>query len=186
MAPEALDGTLARPFTHSTTAAKPEQDLPFARFMMGAAGKTKGGRVHSPSERPLPSFIQFANSSLLPKTQRLRFRFFLSACVAAVAACAIGACHSAPRLTDQEAEGKHLYSIRCAHCHEDNDLALKKIPPNLRSVFQREKLPSGAPASDGQVRQVVLAGKGMMPSFAGRFTDQQMSALLAYLHTGLR
>jgi mono/diheme cytochrome c family protein len=26
----------------------------------------------------------------------------------------------------------------------------------------------------------------MMPSFAGRFTDQQMAALLAYLHTGLR
>jgi len=36
------------------------------------------------------------------------------------------------------------------------------------------------------VRQNVLAGKGMMPGFAGRFTDEQMAALLAYLHTGLR
>jgi hypothetical protein len=26
----------------------------------------------------------------------------------------------------------------------------------------------------------------MMPSFAGRFSDEQMSALIAYLHTGLR
>jgi len=26
----------------------------------------------------------------------------------------------------------------------------------------------------------------MMPSFAGRFTEQQMSALLAYLHTDMR
>jgi mono/diheme cytochrome c family protein len=25
-----------------------------------------------------------------------------------------------------------------------------------------------------------------MPAFAGRFTDEQMAALLAYLHTGLR
>jgi mono/diheme cytochrome c family protein len=25
-----------------------------------------------------------------------------------------------------------------------------------------------------------------MPSFAGRFTEEQMAALLAYLHTGLR
>jgi mono/diheme cytochrome c family protein len=36
------------------------------------------------------------------------------------------------------------------------------------------------------VRQNVLAGKGMMPAFAGRFSQEQMSALLAYLHTGLR
>jgi len=25
-----------------------------------------------------------------------------------------------------------------------------------------------------------------MPAFAGRFTEEQMQALLAYLHTGLR
>jgi mono/diheme cytochrome c family protein len=50
----------------------------------------------------------------------------------------------------------------------------------------RSKFPSGAPATDDNVRRVVLAGKGMMPAFAGRFTDEQMSDLLAYLHTGLR
>jgi mono/diheme cytochrome c family protein len=37
-----------------------------------------------------------------------------------------------------------------------------------------------------EVRRVVLMGKGLMPSFAGRFSDDQMAALLAYLHTGLR
>jgi mono/diheme cytochrome c family protein len=47
-------------------------------------------------------------------------------------------------------------------------------------------LPSGAPATDERVKRVVLAGKGMMPSFAGRFTDEQMNDLVAYLHTGLR
>jgi mono/diheme cytochrome c family protein len=77
-------------------------------------------------------------------------------------------------------------SPRCAHCHEENDLALKKAPPNLHSVFSHASLPSGRPATDAEVQQAVLAGKGMMPSFAGRFSDQQMSALLAYLHTGLR
>jgi len=35
------------------------------------------------------------------------------------------------------------------------------------------------------VRQTVLEGKGMMPSFRGRFTEDQMAALQAYLHTGL-
>ncbi len=98
----------------------------------------------------------------------------------------LAGCHAKPALTPQEAEGKHLYEVRCAHCHEENDLGLKKVPPNLRGVFSKFTLPSGAPATDAEVQRVVLAGKGMMPSFNGRFTDQQMSALLAYLHSGLR
>jgi mono/diheme cytochrome c family protein len=65
-------------------------------------------------------------------------------------------------------------------------LNLKKIPPDLHGVFTRTTLPSGSPATDPEVQRVVLAGKGMMPSFAGRFTNEQMAALLAYLHTGLR
>ena len=98
----------------------------------------------------------------------------------------LSGCHRNPTLTAQEMEGKHLYQARCAHCHEDNDLALKKAPPELRGVFKSSKLPSGATATDAEVRRVVLAGKGMMPAFTGRFDEAQMSALLAYLHTGLR
>jgi mono/diheme cytochrome c family protein len=99
---------------------------------------------------------------------------------------ALAGCHSAPSLTPQEAAGKRLYQVRCAHCHEDNDLALKKIPPDLHGLFDHKTLPSGIPATDEDVRQNVLTGKGMMPGFAGRFTNEQMTALLAYLHTRLR
>lgn len=95
-------------------------------------------------------------------------------------------CHSKPPLTPQQAEGKHLYDVRCAHCHEFNDLALKKVPPNLHGVFDSPTLPSGAPATDANVERTVLSGKNMMPSFAGRFTQPQMDALLAYLHAGIR
>ena len=100
----------------------------------------------------------------------------------------LAACHSAPVLTPQETAGKHLYQVRCAHCHEDNDLALKKVPPDLHGVFVHTSLPlpSGAPATDAAVRQNVLTGKGTMPGFTGRFSEEQMAALLAYLHTGLR
>lgn len=104
--------------------------------------------------------------------------------MAAALACTTG-CHSAPSLTTQELEGKHIYAIRCAHCHEDNDLALKKVPPDLHVIFHSATLPSGVPANDAELRRVVLSGKGMMPAFAGRFTDEQIAALLAYLHTGL-
>jgi mono/diheme cytochrome c family protein len=95
-------------------------------------------------------------------------------------------CRSAPRLTPQQAEGRHLYDVRCAHCHEDNDLGLKKAPPNLHGIFERSTLPSGAVATDSEVERVVNSGKGMMPAFKGRFNDEQMAALLAYLHTGMR
>ena len=95
-------------------------------------------------------------------------------------------CHSAPALTPQQASGKHLYQVRCAHCHEDNDLALKKVPPDLHGLFDSSTLPSGIPATDEAVRANVVKGRGLMPGFEGRFDDDQMRALLAYLHTELR
>ncbi|MFP5235425.1 MAG: c-type cytochrome [Acidobacteriota bacterium] len=100
--------------------------------------------------------------------------------------CVLAGCHSAGSLTPQQAEGKHLYEVRCAHCHRDNDLMLKKVPPDLHHIFASGTLPSGTPATDLNVARVVLTGKGMMPSFAGRFLPDQMNALLAYLHTGLK
>jgi len=98
----------------------------------------------------------------------------------------IAGCHSTPSLTPQQAEGKHLYEVHCAHCHRDNDLQLKKVPPDLHGMFTRTTLPSGAPATDEQVERTVLSGRGMMPPFAGRFTQPQLNALVAYLHTNLR
>jgi mono/diheme cytochrome c family protein len=111
---------------------------------------------------------------------------FVCVGLAASYGLAFAGCHATPALTPQEAEGMHLYQGRCAHCHEDNDLALKKVPPDLHGVFTRKSLPSGVPATDEAVRQNVQKGKEMMPGFAGRFTDEQMAALIAYLHAGLR
>ena len=101
-------------------------------------------------------------------------------------ALGMAGCHSTASLTPQQAEGKQLYQVRCAHCHQYNDMALEKIPPDLHGLFSRQALPSGAPATDDAVRHTVLAGRGMMPAFSGRFSDGQMAALLSYLHTDLR
>lgn len=105
------------------------------------------------------------------------------AMLAAAAALAIAGCHSAPALTAQQTQGKQLYDARCATCHEQNALGLNPAPPNLHKIFKGSTLPSGAPATDAQVQQTVLQGKGMMPPFRGRFTTDQMSALVAYFHT---
>ena len=99
------------------------------------------------------------------------------------AALLIAGCHSAPQITPQQAEGQHVFAVGCAHCHEENDLHLKKVPPDLHGLFSRKTLPDGAPATDAEVRQVLLAGRGMMPSFAYQLTKEQMDAVMAYLHT---
>ena len=107
----------------------------------------------------------------------------------ALAACALmvpAGCHVQSALTPQQEEGKRLYDAGCAHCHEENDLHLKKVPPDLHGLFKRKTLPDGAPATDAEVERILLAGKGTMPSFAYQMTQEQMSALLAYLHTGMR
>lgn len=92
-------------------------------------------------------------------------------------------CRARSPLTAQQAAGKRLFDGRCAHCHLENDLDLKPAPPEIRGVLARATLPSGAPATDLEVMRVVLNGKNKMPSFAGRFTEPQMEALLAYLRT---
>ncbi|MFZ0395673.1 MAG: cytochrome c [Terracidiphilus sp.] len=115
----------------------------------------------------------------------------LLALAGAIAGTALGCaglagCHSQPPLTAQQEQGKHVYQAGCAHCHEDNDLALRKVPPDLHHLFGRKTLPDGEPATDAEVERVVMTGKGMMPSFAYQMTPEQLNALLAYLHTGLR
>jgi mono/diheme cytochrome c family protein len=107
--------------------------------------------------------------------------------VASIAAVAVLAgCRAVPQLTPEQAEGKRLYEVGCAHCHEENDLHLQKVPPRLHNLFNRQTLPDGAPATDAEVEQILLSGKGMMPSFAYQMTRQQMEAVIAYLHTGVR
>jgi mono/diheme cytochrome c family protein len=147
---------------------------------LGQRGKLHGSSIpNGPADRI--THVIFHRRASMSSPVCLSFCFLLI-----LAGPVLAGCHHVPKLTAQEAEGKHLYQVRCAHCHEDNDLGLKKVPPDLHGVFNRSTLPSGAPATDAQVKKVILAGKGLMPAFTGRFDDAQMSALLAYLHTGLR
>ncbi len=97
----------------------------------------------------------------------------------------VAGCKSAPPLTPEEAVGQHMYAVRCAHCHEENDLALKPPPPSLHNIAEQKMLPNGGPATDAAIARVVVEGKNKMPSFAGRFTDAQMAGLIAYLRTSM-
>jgi len=91
-----------------------------------------------------------------------------------------------PAPPPQQVEGKQVYEVGCAHCHEYNDQHLKKVPPNLHGLFDHKTLPDGEPATDAEVEHVLMTGKGMMPTFAYQLTKEQMQAVIAYLHTGMQ
>ncbi|MGC1936596.1 MAG: cytochrome c, partial [Candidatus Acidiferrales bacterium] len=81
------------------------------------------------------------------------------------------------------AEGQSAYQNFCAGCHEATGLQLVTKPPNLHGLFRRKTLPSGAPATDQELRNVILNGRGIMPPFRGTLSNKDVGALIQYLHT---
>jgi len=79
--------------------------------------------------------------------------------------------------------GQELFDLHCALCHEGPTPDLKKQPPRLEHLFAAKQLPSGAPASDVQVRKTIVEGLRTMPAFDKRLNEQELDDLVAYLHT---
>ena len=44
-------------------------------------------------------------------------------------------------------------------------------------------MPSGQPANDDRIGEVVLRGRAKMPAFGDTLSERQLDALLAYLKT---
>lgn len=82
-----------------------------------------------------------------------------------------------------ERRGQELFDLHCALCHEVPNPDLKKQPPKLEDLFAGKPLPSGAPATDLQVRKTIIQGIGTMPAFDQRLSAQDLDDLVAYLHT---
>jgi len=81
-----------------------------------------------------------------------------------------------------ERRGQELFELNCAPCHEASGLDLKKQPPKLEGLFQSKRLPSGAPATDEQLRKTIIQGVGTMPAFDQRLSDEDVHDLVQYLH----
>jgi len=78
-------------------------------------------------------------------------------------------------------QGEWLYENNCAECHENPQPDLHKQPPNLHGLFRRGSLPSGAPATDAQIRQTIIEGRGTMPAFDQRLREADVEDLIGYL-----
>jgi len=84
--------------------------------------------------------------------------------------------------SEAERRGRELFELNCAPCHEAPKLELKKQPPRLEGLFQSKTLPSGARATDEQVRKTIIQGIGTMPAFNQRLSDEDVDEMVKYLH----
>lgn len=86
-------------------------------------------------------------------------------------------------LTPRQAAGRHIYDQYCDRCHAPYS-SKKRRGPSLKGVFKRDDLPvSGMPANDDRVKDVIRMGRNKMEGFSNVLNDDQISDLLAYLHT---
>jgi mono/diheme cytochrome c family protein len=86
-------------------------------------------------------------------------------------------------LNSQQSAGRRLYDTYCDRCHAPYSSSGRQ-GPGMKGVFQRQYLPmSGMPANDDRVTDIVRLGRNKMPGFAQVLSPQQISDLLAYLHT---
>ncbi len=85
-------------------------------------------------------------------------------------------------LNPQQASGRRIFDRNCARCHEAySSRGLQG--PSLKGIYKRKYFPSGLPANDDRMSDVILMGKSKMPSFRPSISDQQLQDLIAYLHT---
>jgi len=93
-------------------------------------------------------------------------------------------CDSESRRAKAIARGNDLFAMHCSGCHSRRRLDLEKVPPDLHGVFDRRSLPSGRSATDDLVRSTILTGRsGIMPSFEGSLSDEDIHDIILYLHT---
>ena len=109
--------------------------------------------------------------------------------LAAIAVLVLAGCQMQRRKSDaelglnpQQARGRHIFDQHCARCHQPySSTALRG--PSLEGLFKKPYMPSGMPANDDRVRDVIVLGRSKMPGFGRELSPQQLDDLLAYLHT---
>lgn len=85
-------------------------------------------------------------------------------------------------LTPREQLGRAAFAANCGSCHYDRESG-SLHGPSLLGVYKKPYLPSGAPANDDRIRNVILHGRGNMPALGGAISDDNVQDILAYLKT---
>jgi len=113
---------------------------------------------------------------------RLLFYSLCGLFVLGIFACSRDNMDYGPAFASAKTRGALVYERNCSPCHDAENLQLVKHPPKLTGLFHRQNLPSGAPATDEQVRKTIVGGRGIMPPFGQTLDQKQIDDLLQYLH----
>ena len=118
-----------------------------------------------------------------PRTKSfLKLCFFSSVCLLLISGCEQKNSRLGRPLTANEKRGEKLFIANCQKCHQpDNGLATQGPP--LEGMFSKQFLPSGAPANDERVQNVIQYGRRTMLAFGQVLDDSQVRDIIVYLHT---
>jgi len=95
------------------------------------------------------------------------------ASISRIALALLGFACISPALAD-DADGKILFQRNCAACHQVTGQGVPDVFPALAgNTFVQ--------GSEKDVIGVVLNGRGGMPTFSKRLTDQELATILSYV-----
>ena len=104
--------------------------------------------------------------------------------MALITAVFLSACDQRPAQVKQAAyRPQYVYQKYCAPCHDATNLHLIQEPPRLDGLFREKTFPSGASATDDELRKVILHGRDTMPPFEGTLSGDDVDGLIRYMHT---
>ncbi len=96
-----------------------------------------------------------------------------------VAVFCIAASIAAPAFA--QSAGADTYKAKCAMCHGADGLGATPAGKNLKAASFKD--PSIVKAPDAELIAAVKSGKNKMPAYAGKLTDDQIRAAVAYIRT---
>lgn len=73
------------------------------------------------------------------------------------------------------------FKSKCAPCHGVDGLAATPAGKALKAASFKD--PAIVKAPDTELFAIIKSGKNKMPSFAGKLSDDQMKAAVAYIRT---
>jgi mono/diheme cytochrome c family protein len=82
--------------------------------------------------------------------------------------------------TMEEARGAQVFHQKCAKCHHPTNTHPLN-GPGLQAITKLKAMPSGVPPTDERLTYLIQHGRNNMP--ATQLSDDQLSDLLAYLHS---
>jgi mono/diheme cytochrome c family protein len=80
-----------------------------------------------------------------------------------------------------QASGKDTYTAKCQMCHGADGMAATPAGKSMKAIPFND--PQILNKSDTELLATTKNGKGKMPAYAGKLSDEDIKTLITYIHT---